>query len=141
MTEADPDLHAPIRSQQDLLDRWTTLMGELGFSRRSLWFAVVDPDRRLVSPITQIADIPPSAEPDKVAALLTMTGARLAEVGPDASIAFLLSRPGYGGMDAADRSWARLLASTARYLRVPIETIHLATDDTLTAFAPDDLAA
>ena len=53
----------------------------------------------------------------------------------------LLARPGSAPMSPADRGFARALAAAARCSGVPLEPLHLATDEEVLAFAPDDLAA
>ncbi|MBW9213894.1 hypothetical protein KV102_03475 [Mumia sp. zg.B53] len=141
MTDTHASLHDPIRGQADLRARWSTLVGELGFSRRALWFAFVDPDRRMHPRLAEVADVPPAAEPEQVTEIVGAIKQVVDELEPGTTVAFLLSRPGPGGMNDADRTWARALATSARYLRVPVETTHLATDTELVAFAPDDLAA
>lgn len=143
MDDIDRDiLAAPIRDQNDLYERWSILMGPLGFSRRSLWFTVVDADRRMVPSISQIEDLPDGpADVETISALMDILR-RILDDGPGpASIAFLVTRPGRHAMTPDDRSWARALSATARLKRVPIEPVHLATDQALVAFAPDDLAA
>ncbi|MGH1563589.1 hypothetical protein [Mumia sp. DW29H23] len=141
MTDTQASLDEPIHSQADLHARWAALMGELGFSRRALWCALVDPDRRMVPHVTQIDDVPVRADLEQVAGFLGTWRHILDGSEPGTTVALLLSRPGRAGMDESDRTWARTLATTARYLRVPLETIHLATDAELVAFAPDDLAS
>jgi hypothetical protein len=141
MDETRERLQAPIRSQQDLHDRWSILMGDLGFSGRSLWFTFVDNERRMVPHISQIVDVPIRCDQEMASQVITMCGHLLDDSAGISAIAFLLSRPGHHGMDADDRSWARALTAAARFERVSIETVHLATDSDLVAFAPDDLAA
>lgn len=141
MDETRERLQAPIRSQQDLHDRWAILMGELGFSRRSLWFTFVDDEGRMIPRISEVADLPRRVDRETTSELVTMCRRLLEESSGVASVAFLFSRPGCTGMDADDRAWARALTAAARLQRVPIETVHLATDEVLVAFAPDDLAA
>ena len=51
----------------------------------------------------------------------------------------LLSRPGRAGITDDDRAWARALIDAGRYARLPLEPLHLATDEDLVALAPDDL--
>ncbi|WP_370616179.1 hypothetical protein [Mumia sp. Pv 4-285] len=134
-------LATPIRCQQDLHDRWSILMGELGFSRRSLWFTFVDTERRMIPQISEIVDLSDRGDHEMASELLTMCRRLLDEADGVSSVAFLVSRPGHHRMDPDDRSWARALTAAARFQRVPIETVHLATDSSLVAFAPDDLAA
>ena len=53
-----PSPDDPMPDQRALHERWCALMGELGFSRRALWLASVDVDRRMVPPLVKIEDYP-----------------------------------------------------------------------------------
>ncbi len=136
-----PSPDDPMPDQRALHERWCALMGPLGFSTRSLWFARVDVDRRMVPPLVQIDECPVTPDPAGVRRLLGHARTFVDEEAPDGSLAVLLSRPGRGAITDDDREWARALIDAGRYTRVPLEPLHLATDEVLIPLAPDALAA
>lgn len=135
-----PDQMPPIHSPQDMYRHWRAMMGELGFSRPLLWFAFIDADGRMAPHVHQVEELPRDPEPLMMDNLLWICRRVLDEaIGPDGSIAFLLSRPGSGQMNESDRRWARELTAAAARAGVPLQPIHLATDHALRVFAGDDL--
>ena len=54
-------LELPVHSVTDLGQRWRTLMGELGFGERLIWFSFVGSDRRMVKVLHQM-EIPPEPQ-------------------------------------------------------------------------------
>lgn len=129
----------PIRTQQDLHRLWRLLMGPLGFGGRSLWVLPLDPDGRATPTLLQIEDLPPLPDlaiRDNLKRFLQ----HLVQEG-DGSVAFLLSRPGRGGITAGDRRWAHVLGEVVRSAGLPSWPVHRADDLELVVVAPDDLAA
>ena len=135
-----PDQMPPIRSQDDLHRHWRALMGPLGFSGRQLWLNVLGADRRPTPVLLQVDEVPAVPEPPLLDGLMAVIEELLQDE-PDGSVAVLLARPGSASMSPADRGFARALAAAARCSGVPLEPLHLATDEEVLAFAPDDLAA
>ncbi|MFD1825156.1 MULTISPECIES: hypothetical protein [Mumia] len=135
-----PSPDDPMPDQRALHERWCALMGELGFSRRALWLACVDVDRRMVPPLVKIDECPTSPDPAGVRQLLAQARSLVDDGAPDGSLAVLLTRPGRAGITEDDRAWARALLDAGRFVRLPLEVLHLATDEALVALAPDDLA-
>jgi hypothetical protein len=128
----------PIRSQEDLHRHWRALMGPLGFSRRYLWLGLIGADRRPTPLLVQIDELPERPDPamcDRFGAFL----GHLLDEEPGCSVALLLSRPGPAAMTTADRAWAIGLTDAARRAGIPLEPLHLATDEAVRVFAPDDL--
>jgi hypothetical protein len=128
-----------IRTQVDLEAMWRRLMSPLGFTRSSIWLVYVGPDDRPVPRLTEIedADAPPGAQQ---AAGLCRVLASVADDLPGGRWAFLRTRPGRGGPDAADRAWASVLLVACRRAGVATDVMHLATDDRLVPLPADDLA-
>lgn len=60
---------------------------------------------------------------------------------PGSTPAFLIARPGRGPLTGQDRLLSARLVRGARRSGVPVEPIHVATDDAIWAVTPDDLAA
>lgn len=135
-----PDQMPPIRCPQDMYRHWRAMMGELGFSRRLLWFAFIDADGRMAPQVHQVVELPLDPIPLLLENLMEVCREVLERaVDPDGTVAFLLSRPGSGRMTDGDRGWARGLATAASRTSVRLQPIHLATDQALRVFAGDDL--
>lgn len=132
-----PEDTPPILTQDDLCHFWRSLMGPLGFGRCSLWFIFIEPDGQLVPNIHQIEDMPP-APADEIVGLIGILGRVLD--GSDLSVAALWSRPGVAASRSGDLAWARGLTAGARAQGLRMWPIHLAGDDDLRVFAPDELA-
>jgi hypothetical protein len=122
----------PVRTPLDLHRLWQAMMGEGGFSRRSLWLTFFEADGLPVPHIVPIDDIPARPDGESLDGLTLITR-QLVDDGSVASVAMLLSRPGSGAMHADDRAWARVLAPLSPW------PVHLATSDLVQVFAPDDL--
>jgi hypothetical protein len=133
-----PEDMPPIHSQADLYQHWRALMGELGFGTRQLWLAMIDAEGRCTPVIQKIEDIPEVPDPQLLDGLMTVCGGILEEVLPRGSVAFLLARPGPAGLTASDRTWAAGLATAARERGVASRPVHLANDQEIRAFTPDD---
>jgi hypothetical protein len=128
----------PIRSQADLEHLWRTLVGPSAFARRSVWFTILDAEQRSTPALVQIDELP-QAPGDRGLDNLVEVCEHLIE--PGGSVAFLLTRPGRGGMTADDRAWARALTAAVRRAGLPAWPVHRANRDELVVCSPDDLAA
>lgn len=122
----------PVRTDAELFDLWTRLMGRLGFASRQLWFAPIE-DGVTRGQLVQVAELPPQATETELAGLREMLGV----LGPE--VAILLARPGYHGTDEDDRQWARDLVETAREAHVHCRLMHLATDGRIVPLPLDEL--
>jgi hypothetical protein len=134
-----PDQMPPIQTPHDLYRHWRALMGELGFSRRLLWFGLVTDDGRMASQLNQVGELPRLPDGLRLDNLLEICRDSLRAVDEHGSVAFLLSRPGPARMTDSDRCWARALAAAAARVGVRLQPMHLATDEALRVFAADDL--
>lgn len=134
-----PEDMAPIRSQLDLHQHWRSLMGPLGFSRATLWVHFLTSDDRPDGLITQVEDLPDRPDDRLLDNLMSVCGDLLDSDLPGGRVAFLYTRPGSRLVTDDDRAWARGLRSAARKAGVPCAPIHLANDEELRVFAPDDL--
>ena len=125
-----------IHGQADLEDAWRTLMEPLGFSRRSLWLMFIDADDRPMPQLTEIEDLPLALGDDDLQGL-----ERLLSHFRDTGLrpAFLLSRPGAGGLTAADRRCAAQVLEACRAAAMQAEVMHVATDTVLAPVPMDDL--
>jgi hypothetical protein len=124
-----------IRNNQDLESLWRSLMGDGGFSRRSVWLLFLGPDGRPTPTLVPIDDIPPRPVSQFQENLRYITR-ELVGTQDIASIAMLLSRPGPATMTDEDRAWARALHEISGDWPP-----FLAVADSVQMFAPDDLIA
>ena len=100
--------------------------GTTRFSRPRLWIAFLGPDNMMTAPLTQIEEIPRTADSRMCGSLLEMCRHVVGRNGDGGSVAMLLTRPGRNPMDDSDRSWARCLTSAADHLSVSMWPVHFA---------------
>jgi hypothetical protein len=130
-----------LRSQSDLHRMWSLLMRPLGFSSTAIWMTFVDRRDVPLPLLLQITECPHVITPDEVTTLYDMLGEMVAgDLGIE-SVAFLIARPGHGGLTAADRQFAQRLLAGAPRTRPWCRPVHVATDEAILAVSPDDLAA
>lgn len=140
MTDFDREPFAPtLLSQADVEQMWRTLMQPLGWRRRALWFSLVAPDGRPLPQLCEVADLPEEIDGEGHDAAATLWRDLLADLAPGGRIALLLVRPGCGGPSAADRSIAGGAYAACRAAGVPLEVIHLATDDDVWPLPADEV--
>jgi hypothetical protein len=127
--------HAVIRTSADLPPFWAALMGDGGFSRRTLWVAFFDEDGRPLPTLWPIDEVPriPGRFVEQLSRILTEA---IADA-PVTAIATLLSRPGPAEVSGSDRRWATALRVAAESLPITCWPLHLATEDRVTDLAPD----
>ena len=128
----------PIRSQADLYRQWRALMGDLGFGSSQVFMIVLDENDRFTPVVQNIVELPDVPDADAIDGLMTFCRMLLDEIVPRGSAAFLFARPGPSGITASDRAWATRLAIAARDHGVASHPVHLANDDEVRVFAPDD---
>jgi len=133
---------APVlRSQADVEVMWRVLMTPLGWRQRSLWFVLVAPDDSPIPHVYEIADLPDTIDDHSHAAAAELWRDLLDQVLPGGRVALLLSRPGAGDPDRADRRIAEGTYAACRGAGVPLEVIHLATDDDVVPLPADAVLA
>jgi hypothetical protein len=135
----DEPYRPTVRTQADLEEAWTRLMGPWGFGSRSIWMVRVADDRRVIPVITEITRCDRLPTTDQAGGLAEVLAALDAD-DPGGSFAFLLSRPGPLTVHEEDRSWARLLTEVAQAAGVRMEMVHLATDAGTMPLPPDEIA-
>ncbi len=137
-TELD---HLKISTQRDLHRLWELLMQPLGFRSTSVWVTLVGADDRPERFLIEIAQSELLPEADQVRSLFEALQQIIAEEGADLGVAFLITRPGRGGVSGFDRALTRVLTTGARAAGVACHPVHVANDVTIRVVAPDDLAA
>lgn len=132
-----------LRTQSDVHRMWELVMQPLGFGSTSLWFTFVDDRDAPLPMVVELAEIDESGFPsgDDVAHLYSLLEQASADPGGIASVAFLITRPGRGGILETDRRLAALLLGGARRSRLGCQPIHVAHDLAILTITPDDLAA
>jgi hypothetical protein len=127
-----------VRTNAELTELWTDLMGPGGFSLRSLWMIFIHSDGELAPVVSPIEELP--LEPDEQ--MLHNFRQVINDLTSDTELtaAFLLSRPGPSHLLPGDRRWA---AALVRALGPELSPwpIHLATAGRVQVIAPDDLVA
>lgn len=136
-----PEDMPPIRSQSDLHQYWRALMGELGFSQPALWVQFLTSDDRSDGMLTHFEELTHLPEQPWLDELLVLCGRMLDSHLPGGRVVFLFSRPGSRRVTDNDRAWALAIMSATRKAGIASEPIHLANDEELRVFAPDDLAS
>jgi hypothetical protein len=124
-----------INSTTDLQQLWRSLLGDGGFSRRSIWLLFLDEEGRPSPVLVPIDDIP-RRPVQRFLDNLRYMAHELVGNGDVASMAMLLSRPGQVTMTDEDRTWARALHEISADWPP-----FLAVADSVQMFAPDDLIA
>ena len=135
-----PDKTPPVRTQEDLHRLWRSLMGPLGFGRRSVWLLVLDEDGQPTGALLQIEDLPLFPDAEQSASFTDFCRDLIDEVGAG-QIAFLLTRPGRAGITEGEQRWGEALQDVLRRAGLPVWPVHRANDHELVVIAPDDLAA
>ena len=121
---------APVLlSQSDVEQMWRSLMRPLGWRERALWFVLVTAEDRPLPRVCEIAELPDEIDPENHAAAAELWRDLIADLVPGGRVALLLVRPGGGGPSALDRAIAEGTYAACRAVGVPLEVIHLATDE------------
>ena len=110
MTESDllpiPPIHTacdPVRSTQDLRERWRALLGPLGFGTRTLWFGLIGTDRCFAKKLSQVT-ISPRPRGRIIWNLMSSLRTLLDDLEPGTTVALLLSGPGRGPIRGSSRA-------------------------------------
>ena len=126
MTDKTP--YAPVlRTQTDVEAAWRHLINPLGWPEPRLWFMLVDADGVPFPQLCQIEGLPMEIADDGAANLATMLRDLIEEHGFD-RVELLLCRPGGGPPNRSDRKNAAELYDASVVAGVPVDVIHLATD-------------
>jgi hypothetical protein len=111
MTPALADV--PIRSADELTNRWIVLLNPPVFGARSLWLSWFGADGRMLPIVIPIDDIPLVPEPAMLMGLREMHDAVLEEhLDGDGHLAMALCRPGGPRVRGDDELWIDALRST-----------------------------
>jgi len=114
-------------------------MGELGFTRRSVWVMFINAYDHCVPSLLQIEDLPDNPDDQFLSGLMQICGNFASDDPSDCRVAMLVSRPGSAAVTPSDLGWARGLRDAARSAGVSCEGSHLANDDGVRPLTPDDI--
>lgn len=133
MTSPEPapeSYYAPLlRTQRDVEDAWRHLIQPLGWAGRGLWFLFVGADDRPLPLMNEMSDLPDELGPEDAVPAAELWRGVLDNIAPEGRVAVLLCRPEGGGPNLADRASAAALYAACRDAGVPLEVVHLATDE------------
>ena len=101
---------APVRSADELTERWATLLAPPLFDARSLWLAWLDTDGVQFPVVVPVDDLPALPSPDVLRNLLHLHAAVTERSGfADGHLALALCRPGAPTVTEDDDEWAEAL--------------------------------
>lgn len=121
---------APVlRTQRDVEEAWRHLVTPLGWPERRLWFMLIGADDRPLPVLNEVTELPDELGPDDAEPAARLWRHVLDSAAPDGRVAVLLCRPGVGGPSPTDRASAAALYAASRDAAVPMEVVHLATDE------------
>jgi hypothetical protein len=128
-----------LHTQADVEQLWRTLMQPLGWSRRACWFALIGPDDHPLPQLGEFEDLPMQPPPEDLAQAARLWRDLIDEALPGGRIALLVCRPGRGGPTPVDRRLAAGIYAACREVAVPVEVIHLATDEDIWPLPADEV--
>jgi hypothetical protein len=123
-----PDQMPAVRTAADLHRAWRALMGDLGFTRRTLWLLVLGPDGRPLGPLLNLDDLPDGPYDLGVDQLTSLCRELLDGPGQGGSLAMLITRPGRDEWHVGDRAWGRYLTAVAEQVGGRVWPVHRAND-------------
>jgi hypothetical protein len=129
-----------LRTQADVERFWTTICHPLGWTRHDLWFVIVDADGRPLPSVQDIRDVPVEVDREAVGGLMDLWRHLRDELAPGCSFAVLLCRPGPAVLQHSDRAWAGALAAASADADIPLEVVHVASDDAIIPLPLDAVA-
>jgi hypothetical protein len=107
-----PLADVPIRSADELTNRWMMLLNPPVFGARSLWLSWFGSDHRMLPVVVPMDDLPLVPEPALVMGLRQVHDSILEEqLGGDGHLALALCRPGQPEITEDDDEWAEALRS------------------------------
>jgi hypothetical protein len=129
-----------LRTQADVASFWTRICHPLGWTRHDLWFVIVDADGRPLPVVQDVQGLSVEVEPDVVESLVEVWRRVRDDLVPGGSIAVLLCRPGAAVVQPSDREWTAALVTAASDADVPLEVVHVASDDAIVPLPLDAVA-
>jgi hypothetical protein len=122
----------PVRSADELLQRWAVLLAPPVFTARSLWLAWFDPAGRMMPVVVPVDDLPLVPGRDTVGGVLDLHDAVVESTDlAGGHLALALCRPGTSEVTADDEGWADALSDALEDRLDGTWSLHLAADRTI----------
>jgi hypothetical protein len=138
MTSSQP--HLPLLSTQaDVTALWRDLIRPLGWHRHRVYAVAIGSDRRPLPVMNEIDDLPAALSDGEAHQLMELLAEVGDLIGPEGSFALLYVRPGGGRPSPDDLAVCERLYAAARRDGLPLESIHVGTDDAITPAPMDDV--
>lgn len=100
----------PVRSADELIDRWAVLLAPGVFPARSLWLAWFDNAGSMMPVVVPVDDVPPVPDGPLLDGLLGLHDAVVERTGAEGGhLALALCRPGTAETTEDDEAWADVL--------------------------------
>jgi hypothetical protein len=128
--------HGPVRTDDELRERWKEIVAAETFRERTLWLTWYDPDGQMLPVVVPVDDLPPHPHGEVLDGLAQVVGSVLDGQAPGGSVAMLISRPGPPSVQGEDQAWARALTSRAAP-GVRTRPLHLATSGSVRVLVAD----
>lgn len=126
----------PLADDAALLAFAHLLHGGIRPRRRTLWFALLDGERRPLPVLVPVDLVPELPDPVPVGNL-GRAWHQILRGEPGASVVVVLERPGPGDPSFEDRAWHMALRSAAAEQELTVAAFFLATADGVAALAPE----
>ncbi|MFI2362553.1 hypothetical protein [Promicromonospora sp. NPDC019610] len=130
----------PLVDDAALLAFAHLLHGGIRPRRRTLWFALLDGERRPLPVVVPVDLVPELPDPIGVGNLGRVWH-QILRGEPGASVVVVLERPGPGDPSFEDRAWHAALRSAAADQGLTVAAFFLATADGVAALAPEQAPA
>jgi hypothetical protein len=132
----DFDLAAPLPTDDDVLRRVDLLLDDNARQLRSVVLLFLAADGAQLPAMVPIDDVPELPDPMLVNSVCWLIAEALTEHAGGSAVV-VLTRPGAGRANDADRRWCRLLHAGARQHRAAIRAVCLATPSGVLRLAAD----
>lgn len=133
-----PDEHRPVRTDDELHDRWQLLLRDETFEERTLWVTWYDERSVQLPVVVPVDQIPSSPDVDFLDKLATVMQGVLGQV-DGGWVSLALARPGSGLITSDDRAWADQVRSTLTRHTLAGRPLFLATSGRVRQLVLDDL--
>ncbi|MGW2093307.1 hypothetical protein [Promicromonospora sukumoe] len=134
-SEIIPD--RPLVDDEALLALANLLQGGIRPRRRTLWFVLLDGERRPLPLVVHVDLVPELPDPAGLGNL-GRSWHQVLRGEPGASVLLVLERPGPGDPSFEDRAWHAALRSAAAEQGLTVAAFFLATADGVAALAPEE---
>jgi hypothetical protein len=122
-----PLLEVPVRSADELLQRWAVLLAPPVFTARCLWLAWFDPAGRMMPVVVPVDDLPLVPSRDTLGGVVDLHDAVVESTDlAGGHLALALCRPGDSEITEDDESWADALSDALEDQLDGTWSLHLA---------------